>query len=66
MPPKDDLFQRTNWRDPYPAAEQVGFDREIRLARRTGVQWIPNLSPALPAIPTPAVPDRPPSRDLCF
>lgn len=64
--PKNDLFQRTNWRDPYPAAQQAYYDREIALARREGVQWIPNLSPALPAIPTPAVPDRLPSRDLCF
>lgn len=64
--PKDDLYQRTNWRDPYPEAEQRDFGREIRLAKRLGVQWIPNLSPALPLIPTPAVPSRPPSRDLCF
>src|ERR687884_719390 len=38
----------------------------IRLAHRRGIAWIPNLSPALPLIPTPRVPDRPPSRDLCF
>src|SRR5436190_20468163 len=64
--PKDDLFQRTNWRDPYPPAEQADFEREIRDARARGVAWIPNLSPAVPLIPTPAAPDRPPSRDLCF
>jgi hyaluronoglucosaminidase len=64
--PKDDLYQRTYWRDPYPAAEMAAFRREIRLASARGVRWIPNLSPALPLLPTPRVPDRPPSRDLCF
>jgi hyaluronoglucosaminidase len=64
--PKDDLWQRTNWRDPYPAAQQREFDREIALAGARGVEWIPNLSPALPLIPTPAVPSQPPSRDVCF
>ena len=64
--PKDDLYQRTYWRDPYPAAERADFAREIALARARGIEWIPNLSPALPLIPTPKPPDRPPSRDLCF
>ena len=64
--PKDDLYQRTNWRDPYPPAAQREFDAEIRLARGLGVEWIPNLSPALPLIPTPAAPSQAPSRDLCF
>lgn len=64
--PKDDLYQRTHWRDPYPAGEQARFGEEIRLARSLGVEWIPNLSPALPLIPTPSAPDHPPSRDLCF
>jgi hyaluronoglucosaminidase len=64
--PKDDLYQRTNWRDPYPQAEQRDYTREIRFARRHGVEWVPNLSPALPLIPTPALPSQPPSRDLCF
>lgn len=64
--PKNDVFQRTNWRDPYPSVEQAQFTREIALARARRIEWIPNLSPALPAIPTPAVPDRPPSRDICF
>lgn len=64
--PKDDLWQRTQWRDPYPAERQAEFDAEIRLARRLGVEWIPNLSPALPLIPTPAAPQGAPSRDLCF
>src|SRR5204863_3151031 len=46
--PKNDLYQRTYWRDPYARSQQAAFDREIALARARGVQWIPNLSPALP------------------
>ena len=64
--PKDDLYQRTQWRDPYPASVMVEFEREIVLARRRGIEWVPNLSPALPLIPTPAAPEGSPSRDLCF
>ena len=64
--PKDDLYGRTNWRDPYPAAQQSEFDAEIRLGRSLGVEWVPNISPALPLIPTPAPPSQPPSKDLCF
>lgn len=64
--PKDDLWQRTNWRDPYPADKQREFSDEIVLARKRGVDWIPNLSPAQPLIPTPAAPSTAPSRDLCF
>jgi hyaluronoglucosaminidase len=64
--PKDDLYQRTQWRDPYPAGQQAEFDAEVRLARARGIEWVPNLSPAVPLIPTPAAPDAAPSRDLCF
>lgn len=64
--PKDDLYQRTQWRDPYPAGEQADFNAEIRLARRLGIDWIPNISPALPEIPTLAVPTGVPSAPLCF
>ena len=64
--PKDDLYQRTNWRDPYPRQEQREFSKEVKQAKRSGVDWIPNLSPAQPLIPTPAVPNTLPSRDLCF
>jgi hyaluronoglucosaminidase len=64
--PKDDLYGRTHWRDPYPAAQQAVFDREVRAARRDGIAWIPNISPALPLIPTVAPPAGAPSRDLCF
>ena len=34
--PKDDLWQRTNWRDPYPASQQREFAGEIALARSRG------------------------------
>jgi hyaluronoglucosaminidase len=64
--PKDDLYQRTNWRDAYPPESMHEFEREIALAGRRGIEWIPNLSPALPLIPTPAPPAGAPSRDLCF
>ena len=64
--PKDDPYQRTNWRSPYPEDQQAEFNREVRLARRLGIEWIPSLSPALPLIPTLAPPAEPPSRDLCF
>lgn len=64
--PKDDLYQRTLWREPYPQAEQRQFDREIAAARSRGLDWIPNLSPALPLIPTPALPGTTPSVPLCF
>src|SRR4051812_5477848 len=64
--PKNDLYGRTQWRDAYPAAQQRQFAAEVRLARRLGMQWIPDISPALPEIPTPAPPDGVPSRDLCF
>ena len=64
--PKDDLYQRTQWRDPYPAGEQADFEEEIALARRLRIEWVPNLSPALPLVPPPAAPEGVPSRDLCF
>ncbi len=64
--PKDDLYQRTNWREPNPPAQMAEFEAEIAMAGRHNVEWIPNLSPAVPLIPTPAAPDGVPSRDLCF
>jgi hyaluronoglucosaminidase len=44
--PKGDAYQTIGWRDPYPAAVQRNFDREIAMARRLGVRWIPSVSPA--------------------
>src|SRR4051794_11861630 len=64
--PKDDEFQRTRWRDPYPAAEQGDFDDEARWASAHGIEWVPSLSPGLPLIPSPSAPGGAPSRDACF
>jgi hyaluronoglucosaminidase len=64
--PKNDLYQRTYWRDPYPAAEMAEYAREVRFAGARGIDWIPNLSPALPMIPTPQPPSMTPSLPLCF
>lgn len=64
--PKEDPYQRSIWREPYPARELAEFTREIRLARRRGVRWIANVSPALPLLPSAPPPGRAPSRDLCF
>lgn len=64
--PKDDLRQRAYWREPYPAPELRAYRAEIRLAARLGVRWVPNVSPALPLIPSRTLPGRPASRPLCF
>ncbi len=64
--PKEDPYQRSTWREPYPAGQQAEFAREIQLARRRGVSWIANISPALPLLPSVPPPGRVPSRDLCF
>jgi hyaluronoglucosaminidase len=64
--PKDDLYQRTQWRDPYPAAQMADYAREVAFARSHGVEWVPNLSPGVPLIPTPRAPAGVPSRDVCF
>jgi hyaluronoglucosaminidase len=62
--PKDDAYQRAQWRDPYPAADMADFAVEVAAARRTGVDWLPNVSPGFPLIPS--TPGGPVSRDLCF
>ena len=64
--PKDDPYQRAYWRDPYPPDELAKFASEAALARARGVEWIPNISPALPLIPSVPSGARAPSRDLCF
>ena len=64
--PKNDLYQRTYWRDPYPAGEMAEYAREVRFAKARGIDWVPNLSPALPMIPTPEPPSMTPSPPLCF
>jgi hypothetical protein len=64
--PKDDLYQRTQWRDPYPAAQMADYAQEVAFARSRGVEWVPNISPGVPLIPTPGAPQGAPSRDVCF
>ena len=67
--PKGDPYQRTLWRDPYPPDQQATFDDEVRLATRLGVEWIPNVSPAAPAYPSPGdapPPGTTPSAPICF
>ena len=64
--PKDDLYQRMLWRDPYPAAQLSEFAAEIDVARSGHVRWIPNLSPGIPQLATPLPPGVQPSAPLCF
>ena len=64
--PKEDLYQRAQWRDPYPAAQQAAFDREIAFAKRRGIRWVPNLSPGAPAIPPQAELTGRLSAPLCY
>lgn len=67
--PKGDPYQRTLWRDPYPAARQAAFDSEVRLASRLGIEWIPNVSPGAPAFSSPgdaAPPGTSASPPICF
>jgi len=67
--PKGDPYQRTNWRDPYPAAQQATFAAEQQLAASLGIEWIPNLSPADPAFPSPGEdtpPGTSPGAPICF
>lgn len=63
---KDDVYQRLRWRAPYPAEQMAAFAEEIALARAAGVEWVPNVSPGFPLIPSATPPDGPPSRDICF
>ena len=63
---KDDVYQRLEWRDPYPADAFVAFAEEVGVAHAAGVEWVPNVSPGVPLIPSAAVPAGAPSRDICF
>lgn len=63
---KDDVYQRLLWRAPYPSETMAEFEAEIALAHSLGVEWVPNVSPGFPLIPSIALPDGPPSRDICF
>lgn len=63
---KDDVYQRLQWRTPYPADQMAEFTQEITLARAAGVEWVPNVSPGFPLIPSATLPEGVPSRDICF
>jgi hyaluronoglucosaminidase len=66
---KDDVYQRLQWRDPYPASTLADFAEEIAAGRQAsgeGVAWVPNLSPGVPLIPSLTPPSGLPSRDICF
>ena len=67
--PKDDPYQRTLWRDPYPPDQQAELDAEVALAAKRGIEWIPNVSPATPAFASPgeaAPPGVTGSAPICF
>lgn len=67
--PKGDPYQRTLWRDPYPADQQAELDSEVALAVKRGIAWIPNVSPATPAFASPgdaAPPQTNASAPICF
>lgn len=51
--PKGDTYQRGGWARPYPADVQAQFDSEIAYAQAHGIEWIPNLSPAVPGLSNP-------------
>ena len=66
---KDDIYQRVQWRDPYPSSTFADFAEEISAGRQAsgeGVAWVPNLSPGVPLIPSLTPPTGLPSRDICF
>ena len=63
---KDDVYQRLQWRDPYPADTFAGFAEEVSAGAAAGVAWVPNLSPGVPLIPSLTPPNGLPSRDICF
>jgi hyaluronoglucosaminidase len=67
--PKGDPYQRTLWRQPYPAGQQAELDAEMTLAARLGIAWVPNVSPAAAKYPSPAEPHpkgSSPSAPVCF
>lgn len=63
---KDDVYQRLQWRDPYPEEMLEEFAEEIEVARSAGVEWVPNISPGFPLIPSATLPNGVPSQDICF
>ncbi len=55
--PKFDPYQRTRWRQPYPAARLAQLGRLARYARAHGVHFVYSLSPGL-SITYSSLPDR--------
>lgn len=45
--PKDDLFHRAKWRDPYPDDDMRAFEELVRKGRKTGVAFCYTISPGL-------------------
>jgi len=64
--PKDDPFQRANWRDPYPADAAAAMTAEASAAAAAGVSFVPNVSPGWALIPSRPAPGTAASRPLCF
>lgn len=65
--PKHDPYQRANWRLQYPDEQMTAFRKELDLATDIGVEWVPNISPGLPAYsPGTPVTGTTRSRDICF
>ena len=65
------VLERLRLVDGRPTSLQRSFlpaalGEEIALASSVDVEWVPNISPGFPLIPSLAVPDGPPSRDICF
>ena len=45
--PKEDLFNRKEWRHPYPAAWMTEFRKFVAASKRLGISVIPGLAPGL-------------------
>jgi hyaluronoglucosaminidase len=60
--PKNDPYQRSEWRSPYPQQTIEQFAREIELVHPQGMAWVPSISPGLPALG--ATEDH--DTDICF
>jgi hyaluronoglucosaminidase len=45
--PKDDLYHRSKWREPYPLAEKVNLNALINTAQTAGVEFAFAISPGL-------------------
>jgi hyaluronoglucosaminidase len=61
---KMDPYVRAEWRQQYPPDQLAGLLEEVRLAAGLGVNWVPDVGPGVPEIPSPSV--TVPDRDICF